>query len=225
MTDIEINFIKSYVLRTGRMSKLQKTALKLHSDKYCVPFDEEVLNYEVLFKNANPVIMEIGFGMGHATLEIAEANPDINYIGIEVHTPGIGKVLSEIESRKLTNLKLIQNDAVQIVRTMIKDLSLSGIHVFFPDPWPKKKHHKRRLIQEFFIKELLGKIKRNGYIYIVTDWEDYGEYILKVLNSFEELNNPYADFADKNDWRPKTSFEKKGLAKNHIIREIWFEKK
>ncbi len=224
MTDKETKFIKSYVLRTGRMSKHQKTALELYSDKYCVPFDKGILDFEGLFNNLNPVVLEIGFGMGHATVKIAEKNPDINYIGIEVHTPGIGKVLSEIESRKLKNLKLIQNDAVQIVRFMIKDSSLSGVHVFFPDPWPKKKHHKRRLIQELFIKELLGKLKENGYIYIVTDWEDYAEYILTVLKKFKELNNPYTNFADKSDWRPNTSFEKKGLAKNHIIREIWFEK-
>ena len=225
MTVKENNFIKSYVLRTGRLSKLQKIALKSYSVKYCIPFNEGDLNFVEIFNNSNPVVLEIGFGMGHATVEIAEKNPDINYIGIEVHTPGIGKVLSEIEIRKLTNLKLIQYDAVQIVRTMIKDSSLSGIHVFFPDPWPKKKHHKRRLIQDSFIKELLGKIKKNGYLYIVTDWEEYAEYILQVLNKFEELNNPYTNFADKNDWRPYTSFEKKGLEKNHIIREIWFEKK
>jgi len=224
MTDKDNKFIKSYVLRTGRMSKLQKSALKIYSDKYCIPFDKEVLNFEVIFNNANPVVLEIGFGMGHATVEIAEKNPDINYIGIEVHTPGIGKVLSEIESRKLTNLKLIQNDAVQIVRFMIKDLSLSGVHIFFPDPWPKKKHHKRRLIQEGFVKELSGKLLHGAYVYIVTDWDDYAEHILKVLKKFKELKNPYKNFADKIEWRPDTAFEKKGLSKNHKISEIWFEK-
>ncbi len=224
MTDEQNKFIKSYVLRTGRLSNLQKRALENFSDKYCIPFKEAILNFRELFENTNPVILEIGFGMGHATVEIAEHNPDINYIGIEVHTPGIGKVLSEIESKQLTNLRLINYDAVQTIRTMINNYSLSGIHIFFPDPWPKKKHHKRRLIQRPFIQELIGKLKNGGYIYIVTDWEEYAEHILSVLNRSTELKNTYTDFADKKKWRPYTGFEKKGLAKNHIIREFWFEK-
>ena len=224
MIDEQNKFIKSYVLRTGRLSNLQKRALENFSDKYCIPFKEYILNLGEIFENTNPVILEIGFGMGHATVEIAENNPDINYIGIEVHTPGIGKVLSEIENRKLRNLKLINYDAVETIRIMIKECSLSGVHIFFPDPWPKKKHHKRRLIQDPFIKEIIGKLKNGGYIYVVTDWEEYADQILSVLNRNTELQNIYTDFADKKVWRPDTSFEKKGLAKNHNIREFWFEK-
>jgi tRNA (guanine-N7-)-methyltransferase len=161
--------------------------------------------------------MEIGFGMGHATIEIAERNKDKNYLVLEVHTPGVGKVLSKIEERSLTNIRIIQYDAVQIIRNMITINTLEGVHIFFPDPWPKKKHHKRRLLQNGFIKELIILIKKGGYLYIATDWEDYAQQILLVLGEFTELVNPYGKFAKGIEWRPNTSFEKKGLAKNHII--------
>ncbi|RLD32907.1 MAG: tRNA (guanosine(46)-N7)-methyltransferase TrmB [Bacteroidetes bacterium] len=217
--------IKSYVLRVGRLSKLQQRAVETLSDLFCIPFGINILDFEAVFGNKNPVIMEIGFGMGHATIEIAEKNRNKNYIAIEVHTPGVGKVLSEIEKRKLSNLRIIQYDAVDVIRNMIPLAGLEGVHIFFPDPWPKKKHHKRRLIQNGFIKELVLLIKKGGYIYIATDWEDYAQEILPVLGEFNELINPYKGFAEGIKWRPNTSFEKKGLAKNHIIRDIWVELK
>jgi len=215
--------IKSYVLRVGRLSKLQQRAVETLSNQFCIPFENKILNFETVFGNNNPVVLEIGFGMGHATVEIAENNRDKNYLAIEVHTPGVGKVLSEIEIRKLTNILIIQYDAVQVIRNMIPEKSLEGVHVFFPDPWPKKKHHKRRLIQKEFVKELIFLVKKGGYLYIATDWEDYAQQILSVLDTIRELVNPYSSFAGKIDWRPNTSFEKKGIAKNHIIRDIWYE--
>ena len=223
MTDGVKRDIKSYVIRAGRLSKLQQNAIATLSDRYCIPFQDNLLDLKRIFGNENPVIMEIGFGMGHATAEIAEKNRHRNYIGIEVHTPGVGKLLSRIDSLQLSNLRIIQYDAVKVIRTMIPLESLQGVHIFFPDPWPKKKHHKRRLIQHGFIEELLPLIQKNGYIYAVTDWEDYAEQILKVLNEFRELNNPFLTFADGIEWRPDTSFEKKGIAKNHKIRDIWVE--
>ncbi|MCK5199178.1 MAG: tRNA (guanosine(46)-N7)-methyltransferase TrmB, partial [Spirochaetales bacterium] len=159
------------------------------------------------------------------TAEIAEKNRHKNYIGIEVHTPGVGKLLSRIDNLQLSNLKIIQYDAVQAIRTMIPKKSLFGVHIFFPDPWPKKKHHKRRLIQHGFIQELIPLIQKNGYIYGVTDWEDYAEQMLRVFNQFSELRNPYRTYADGIKWRPGTSFEKKGIAKYHTIRDIWVELK
>ncbi len=225
MTDTGRKEIKSYVLRTGRLSNLQKKAIEVLSDRYCIPFQEKLLDLKNVFGNENPVIIEIGFGMGHATAEIAEKNRHKNYIGIEVHTPGVGKLLSRIDHLHLSNLRIIQYDAVQVIRTMIPKESLFGVHIFFPDPWPKKKHHKRRLIQPGFIQELIPLIEKKGYIYGVTDWENYAEQILSVLSQFSELSNPYEAYADGIKWRPNTSFEKKGIAKNHIIRDVWFELK
>ncbi|MCK5199249.1 MAG: tRNA (guanosine(46)-N7)-methyltransferase TrmB, partial [Spirochaetales bacterium] len=206
MIDTGKKEIKSYVLRTGRLSNLQKNAIEVFSDRFCIPFQEKLLDLKNVFGNGNPVIIEIGFGMGHATAEIAEKNRHKNYIGIEVHTPGVGKLLSRIDNLQLSNLKIIQYDAVQVIRTMIPKESLFGVHIFFPDPWPKKKHHKRRLIQPGFIQELIPLIEKKGYIYGVTDWEDYAEQILSVLSQFSELSNPYEAYADGIKWRPNTSF-------------------
>jgi tRNA (guanine-N7-)-methyltransferase len=225
MKEYERKDIRSYVLRTSRLSNLQKKAIEIFSDKYCIPFSKNFLNFKQVFNNSNPVVLEIGFGMGHATLEIAETNINKNYIGIEVHTPGVGKVLNQIDINNLSNLKVIRNDAVEVIRSMIAPGSLEGVHIFFPDPWPKKKHHKRRLINEGFIKELSFLIKKGGYIYITTDWEDYAEKIMLVLQNIPDLYNPYKLYAEKIDWRPETSFERKGIAKDHRIREIWFELK
>lgn len=215
--------IKSYVLRIGRLSKLQQRAVETLSGQFCIPFKEKLINFEEIFGNKNPTVLEIGFGMGHATVEIAEKNKNKNYIAVEVHTPGVGKVLSEIEKRNLTNIRIIQYDVVQVIRNMIPQKTIEGVHIFFPDPWPKKKHHKRRLIQNGFIKELILLIKQKGYIYISTDWEDYAQQILQVFDKFINLKNPYEGFAEGIEWRPNTSFEKKGLAKNHKIRDIWVE--
>ncbi len=216
--------IKSYVKRTGRMSALQKNALREFAPFFCLPFENRELQYSDIFHNTNSTILEIGFGMGYATAEIAEKNRNKNYIGIEVHTPGVGKLLSEIERRTLTNIRIIEHDAVDVVREMIPDESLQGVHIFFPDPWPKKKHHKRRLVKESFIRLLIPKLKKNGYLYIATDWEPYAQWILEVLTSFKELRNRYSPYAEGIDWRPVTSFERKGKEKKHVIRNIWFEK-
>ncbi len=221
MQEYDKRGIRSYVLRTGRLSRLQKNALETLSDRYSIPFQNKHINFEKIFGNNNPVIIEIGFGMGHATAEIADKNRHKNYIGIEVHTPGVGKLLSRIDILNLSNLRIIQYDAVHVIRTMVPSGSLQGVHIFFPDPWPKKKHNKRRLIKHEFIEELLPLIKKDGYIYAVTDWEDYAEQILRVFNKFTELKNPYGNYADGIEWRPDTSFEKKGIKKNHKIREIW----
>ncbi len=225
MTDSIKRDIKSYVLRTGRLSRLQKNAILNLSEKYTIPFREEIIDCKSIFGNDNPVILEIGFGMGNATAEIAEKNINKNYIGIEVHTPGVGKLLSRIEILKLSNLRIIQYDAVKVIRSMIPLNSLTGVHIFFPDPWPKKKHNKRRLIQRGFIEELLPLIQKGGYIYAATDWEDYAEQILRVFGSFGDLSVPSDKYKEETDWRPYTGFEKKGLAKNHTIRDIWVEKK
>ncbi|MCL2264466.1 MAG: tRNA (guanosine(46)-N7)-methyltransferase TrmB [Treponema sp.] len=215
--------LKSYVKRTGHFTDSQKKAYESLSEKYLVPFREEPINFCDLFKNEN-VTLEIGFGSGFATAEIAQTNPDKNYLGIEVHRPGIGRLLWEIGKRSLSNIKIIEYDASAVVEKMIPPDSLDAVHVFFPDPWPKKRHNKRRLIQRPFTQLLADTLKPEGYLYMVTDWEDYAAFALEELTASAGLRNSFNGFAEPQQWRPKTSFEKKGLAKNHVIKELFFVK-
>ena len=218
--------LKSYVIRAGHFTEAQKKAYELLSEKFIVPFKEENSeSINTIFENANNVTLEIGFGMGIATAEIAQANPEKNYLGIEVHRPGIGRLLWEIEKRSLSNIRIIEYDAVPVAEKMIPKDSLEAIHLFFPDPWPKKRHRKRRLVQRPFTETLAKCLKPGGYLYMVTDWEDYAIHALEELGVSPALCNAYRDFAPPQDWRPVTSFEKKGLAKNHCIRELFFVKK
>ncbi|MDR0443200.1 MAG: tRNA (guanosine(46)-N7)-methyltransferase TrmB [Treponema sp.] len=214
--------LKSYVLRTGRFTDAQKNAYNALSEKYVLPFTEEKLDFSKAFGNASTVTAEIGFGMGLATAAIAEANPHKNYLGIEVHRPGVGKILWEIEKRSLFNIRIIEHDAVQVMEKMIPAGSLEAVHIFFPDPWPKKRHRKRRLVQRPFTETLAQSLTPGGYLYMVTDWEDYAVHALEELSACTHLRNSFEGFAPVQTWRPLTKFEKKGLAKDHAIREILF---
>jgi len=214
--------LKSYVIRKGHFTDAQKKAYDSLYEKYIIPFADNKLDFQNIFRNPAGVTLEIGFGSGFATAEIAQANPDKNYLGIEVHRPGIGKLLWEIEKRSLDNIRIIEYDAAAAAEKMIPDGSLDAIHIFFPDPWPKKRHHKRRLIQAPFTLTLARRLKPGGYLYMVTDWEDYAACALASLASCPTLKNAYEDFAVGQDWRPKTKFEQKGLAKDHKIRELFF---
>ena len=162
--------------------------------------------------------------MGAATAIIAEQNPNINYLGIEVHTPGVGRLLGNIRDNNLQNLYIIEHDAMEVLEFMIPDNSVSGFHVFFPDPWPKKKHHKRRLMQRPRTNLLAKKLYAGGYIYMATDWEPYAEFALEELNLTETMKNKYEGFAPHQEWRPETKFEHKGLVAERKISEIFFEK-
>jgi tRNA (guanine-N7-)-methyltransferase len=217
--------IKSYVIRAGRMSIAQKRSYENFSPQFCIPFQNAILNYKNLFGNDNEVTVEIGFGMGIATAILAEQNPQKNYLGIEVHKPGIGRLLWEIEERNLSNIRIIEHDAAEIFDRMIPCDSINGIHIFFPDPWPKKRHHKRRLVKRPFTDILSASLKPEGYLYMVTDWEEYGDWALAELSNTPGLKNAYAGFAPKQAWRPETKFEKKGIAKNHCVKELYFEKR
>jgi tRNA (guanine-N7-)-methyltransferase len=162
--------------------------------------------------------------MGIATAMIAEANPGVNYLGLEVHRPGIGKLLWEIDRRGLTNIRIIEHDAVEALTQMIAPESVSGFHIFFPDPWPKKRHHKRRLITRPFPSLLSSLLVPAGYLYMVTDWADYGDWAMTELSNTVGLVNAYTGFAPPQPWRPQTKFEQKGLNKQHEVRELYFKK-
>lgn len=217
--------VKTYVLRIGRMTDAQERSYNELSPVWCIPFENKKLNFVDIFGNTNPIIIEIGFGMGDVTAKLAQENPNINYIGIEVHKPGVGKLLSEIKKRDLKNLYIIEHDALEVLEQMIGDNSVNGFHIFFPDPWPKKRHHKRRLLQRPRTNLLAQKLAPEGYLYFVTDWFEYAEFALEELNQTENLENKYDGFAEPQEWRGQTKFERKGLNADRSITEIFFVKK
>ena len=207
------------------MSHAQKRSYETLFHRYGLKLDEiKSLDLAQYFGNENPVCMEIGFGMGTATSIIAEQNPGVNYLGIEVHRPGIGRLLWEIEQRELNNIRIVEGDAVEFLKTIIKDSSISAFHIFFPDPWPKKRHHKRRLITRPFTELLAVKLMPGGYICMTSDWADYADWALRELSATPGLANRYDGFAEAQSWRPKTEFERKGIKKKHEIRELVFIK-
>lgn len=216
--------IRSFVLRAGRMTDAQQRDYENLSSKWCIPFSQSHINYSDIFGNTENVIIEIGFGMGQATALIAEENPDTNYIGIEVHRPGVGRLLGEIAKRNLSNLFIIEHDAVEVLEAMIPDNSVQGFHIFFPDPWPKKKHHKRRLIKRPFTDMLCKKLSRCGYVHMATDWEPYAQFAMEELNAVAGLKNTYNGFAETNRQRPQTKFELKGKNAGREIFELVYEK-
>jgi len=218
--------VRSFVLRAGRMSHAQRRSYETLFSRYGFKIDEvsAPVDSERLFANAAPLAVEIGFGMGTATAAIAEQNPGINYLGIDVHRPGIGRLLWEIENRGLKNIRVIEGDAVEFVDGKLMDNSVCAFHLFFPDPWPKKRHHKRRLVTRPFTDLLAAKLKPGGYAYMATDWADYGDWALGELSSTPGLANKYGAFAPPQNWRPQTEFERKGIKKNHEVRELYFLK-
>ncbi|MCR5761175.1 MAG: tRNA (guanosine(46)-N7)-methyltransferase TrmB [Sphaerochaetaceae bacterium] len=217
--------VKSFALRGQKLRDYQINALKNHFHEYCIEFDEnKKLDFTQIFGNSNPVIIEIGFGMGYTTEQIALEHPDVNYLGIEVFLYGFSKLLAHASEKNIKNLRLMRFDAKEVLQDMVKDSSVDGFHIFFPDPWPKKRHHKKRLIQEDFAALLCSKLKKGGYIYCATDWQEYADQMLEVFNNTEGIKNPYDGFATHVKWRPETGFERKGLDAQRSISEVWFEK-
>lgn len=216
--------IRSFVLRAGRMGSGQQKALEELGPQFVLPYLPEPLDLATAFQRQAPKILEIGFGMGGATAEIAQAHPENDYLGIEVHTPGVGALLKQIGERKLSNLRIIQHDAVEVLSHMIANASLDGIHIYFPDPWHKSKHHKRRLIQPVFVALLAQKLKPGGYLHLATDWENYAEQMLEVLTNETRLINTAADFAPRPDYRPLTKFEQRGLRLGHGVWDLLFRR-
>jgi tRNA (guanine-N(7)-)-methyltransferase len=217
--------IRSFVLRQGRVSPAQQRALEELKPRYGIPYQETLLDLDQAFGRGAPKILEIGFGMGETSARIAAAHPENDYLGIEVHGPGVGSLLKQIDEGGLANLRIMQHDAVEVLKHMIGPETLSGVHIFFPDPWHKKRHHKRRLIQPALVALLCDKLKPGGYLHAATDWQEYAEHILAVLSAEPRLANTAQDYAPRPDYRPLTKFEQRGLRLGHGVWDIVFRKK
>lgn len=216
--------VRSFVLRQGRMSPAQQRALDELLPRFGVPFAPSALGFDRLFGRHAPTILEIGFGMGETTAAIAQARPGDDFLGIEVHGPGVGALLKRVDELGLSNVRVIRHDAVEVIGAMIPVASLGGIHVFFPDPWPKKRHHKRRLLKPDFVHVLALRLAPGGYLHAATDWQDYADEMLAVLSGEPLLENTFAGFAPRPTYRPLTKFESRGLRLGHEVRDIIFRR-
>lgn len=216
--------IRSFVVRQGRMSPAQKRAIDELYPRFGLNYQPAVLDLDPVFGRKAPHIVEIGFGMGMTTAEIAANHPEQDFVGIEVHPPGVGSLLNLIQQRNLTNLKIIQHDAVEVLQHMIAPDSLDGVHIFFPDPWHKARHHKRRLIQPAFAQLVADRLKPGGYLHCATDWEHYAEHMLQVLSAVPSLVNTCESYASRPAWRPLTKFENRGLSLGHGIFDLIFRR-
>jgi tRNA (guanine-N7-)-methyltransferase len=225
MTTAERRSIRSYVLRQGRVTAAQTRAVEQLMPVYGLAFSPVPIDLDVVFERCAPKVLEIGFGMGETTAAIAQAHPDADYLGIEVHTPGVGALLRRIESLGLANVRVIQHDAVEVVEKMIAPDSLDGVHVFFPDPWPKKRHHKRRLLQPDFVRLLATRMKPGAALHAATDWEDYALQMLGALAAEPLLQNTAPGFAPRPESRPLTKFETRGARLGHGVWDVVFRRR
>ncbi len=218
--------IKSYVLRNNTLEESQKEIVREFGDRYLLFFDEKKkIDVEKIYGNNRPLVIEIGFGMGEGTVSIAKNRSMYNYLALDVYLSGVVKLLKNVGIENLENVRIMRFNAPDVLEHMVEDGSVEGFHIFFPDPWPKKRHHKRRLIQKPLVDLLAKKLKKGGYVYLATDWKEYADWMLEILSSSDELENPYDGFADPVSWRPRTKFEQKGLDKDYKISELWFVKK
>jgi tRNA (guanine-N7-)-methyltransferase len=218
--------IRSFVLRQGRLTKGQARALETVFPKFGITYTPELINLSTQFgRTDSKKILEIGFGMGETTAKIAQTLPECDFLAAEVHTPGVGALLKLIDELALTNIRVVQHDVVEVLQNMLPDASLDGIHIFFPDPWHKKRHHKRRLIQSEFVKLLCTKLKPDAYIHVATDWQEYAEWVLEVLSAEPQLQNTAEDYAEKPAYRPLTKFENRGIKLGHGVWDMVFTRK
>lgn len=227
MTDLDKSRrIRSYVLRAGRMTPVQKRALEEHWARWGLEYDGRPLAYDAVFGRAGPVVLEIGFGMGQSLVATAQARPATNFVGIEVHRPGVGKLLHSMATRGVDNIRMYCHDAVEVLRDCIPDASLDEVQVFFPDPWHKKRHNKRRLIQPLFVAQLTRKLKPGGILHLATDWEDYARQMMDVLGAAVGLCNAAGDgqFAPRPPHRPLTKFELRGERLGHGVWDLVFSR-
>jgi tRNA (guanine-N7-)-methyltransferase len=217
--------IRSYVVRAGRMGSGQERALAELGPRFVLPFQAGPMDWSAAFGRDAPHVLEIGFGMGDATAQIAQALPQIDFIGVEVHTPGVGALLRRIGEADLNNLRILQHDAVEVLEQMVAPGSLAGVHVFFPDPWHKKRHHKRRLIQPPFVRLLASRLAPGAYLHCATDWQPYAEQMLEVLEAEPGLRNRGEGYAPRPDYRPLTKFEQRGLRLGHGVWDLVFDRR
>ncbi|MBT9597029.1 MAG: tRNA (guanosine(46)-N7)-methyltransferase TrmB [Vitreoscilla sp.] len=223
-TAVQRRGIRSFVVRAGRMGTGQQKAIDTLGPRYVLPFQAALLDARAAFGRQAPLVLEIGFGMGAATAQIAAARPDTDFLGVEVHVPGVGALLKRIGEEGLSNLRIVQHDAVQVLDQMIAPASLAGVHVFFPDPWHKKKHHKRRLIQPPLVALLASRLAPGGVLHCATDWQPYAEQMLEVLSAEPALENTADGYAPRPDYRPLTKFENRGLKLGHGVWDLVFRK-
>ncbi len=216
--------IRSFVLRQGRVSAAQRRAHYTLLPRYGIPFAPHPIDLDAIFGRRAPKTLEIGFGMGETTAAIAAQQPQNDYLGIEVHTPGVGSLLKRVAELGLANVRIIQHDAVEVLRDMIAPAAFDAVHVFFPDPWPKKRHHKRRLLQPAFVALLASRMKPGAVLHVATDWQDYAEQILVVLRHEPQLTNTAQDYAPRPDYRPQTKFESRGLKLGHGVWDVIFRR-
>jgi tRNA (guanine-N7-)-methyltransferase len=221
----EHGHIKSFVRRAGRMSAAQQNYYSEMMPKIGIPFAPLPIELVTVYGRNAPKILEIGTGMGETTAKIADAHRENDYLGVEVHVPGIGALCKQIAERELTNLRICAHDAVEVVRDMLPEASLDGVHVFFPDPWHKARHNKRRLIQSPFVALLTSRLKPGGYFHCATDWEEYAHQMLEVLSAEPTLVNFSEGFAPRPDYRPLTKFENRGLRLGHGVWDVIFHRK
>jgi len=225
MSETAYQPIRSYVLRQGRTTAAQARAHRELLPVYGIPFARTTLYLDRAFGRDAPKVLEIGFGMGETTATIAAAHPELDYLGVEVHTPGVGSLLNRVDALALKNVRVIQHDAVEVLEQMIAPASLDGVHIFFPDPWPKKRHHKRRLIQPPFVALLASRMKPGAHLHVATDWEDYAQQILVVLAAEPALENTASGFAPRPETRPQTKFEGRGVKLGHRVWDVVFRRR
>lgn len=216
--------IRSFVRRQGHMTAAQQRAIDTLWPQFGIDYQDTVIDLNRPFGRNNPKVLEIGFGMGTATVEIAKRLPEKDFLAVDVHGPGVGNILKLIDEQQVGNIRVMRHDAVEVVENMLADGALEGIHIFFPDPWHKKRHHKRRLVQTPFVEKLLPKLQTGGYIHMATDWAEYAEQMLEVLSGFDCLHNTARDYAPTPDYRPETKFEARGKRLGHGVWDLVFKK-
>jgi tRNA (guanine-N7-)-methyltransferase len=217
--------IRSFVLRQGRMSPAQERALESLWPAFGIPYAASKLDFDLVFGRRAPRVLDIGFGMGETTATMAGARPDADFLAVDVHGPGVGSLLKRIADGGLANVRVMRHDAVEVVTAMIPPASLAGVHVFFPDPWPKKRHHKRRLLAAPFVHELAARLAPGGYLHVATDWEEYAQEILATLGAEPLLENTADAFAPRPPERPLTKFEARGMKLGHGVRDLVFARR
>jgi tRNA (guanine-N7-)-methyltransferase len=225
MNEKSMRPIRSFVLRQSRLTKAQKRAIDTLWPVYGIDAGDTLLDFSQLFGNDSPVTLEIGFGNGASLAEMAIADPKTNYLGIEVHHPGVGNLLKLIQEHNIPNIRIMDNDAVEIIKKRIPETSLSRVHLYFPDPWHKKRHNKRRIVQPDFIKLIASRLKPSGIFHMATDWEDYAEHMTEVMHASSDFTSQSdTHYSPRPDYRPLTKFEKRGLKLGHGVWDLLYRK-